>query len=359
MENAVTPVQPSGSKSRGTVRLLKIVGVVFLSIALFLATLWTSAALFFDLPIAWLRSPLAIFYLVIMIAIWWLMKRRLAALFCISGFVLVLLWWLFIPPSNNGNWQPDVAILPYSTMTGKQVTVHNIRDCNYRTETDYDVHHYDKVFDLDRLRSVDFYLVTWGSPIIAHTMVSFGFDTGDFLCFSIETRKEKGESYSAIKGFFRQYELTYVIADERDLVRLRTNYRQGEEVFLYRLAASPSRARALLLSYLNRANQLREHAEWYNALTSNCTTNVRVQADEARGGRSPWDWRILLNGYSDELLYERGRIFTNVPFAELKHRCHINDRARLVGADPKFSVLIRTNLPGFVNNAIAQPSPTL
>ena len=165
-----------------------------------------------------------------------------------------------------------MAVLPYADIAGNQVTIHNIRNCDYRTETDFDVHHYDRTFNLDALRTVDLYLVTWGSPHIAHTMVSFGFTNGDYVCFSIETRKEKGEDYSAVKGLFRQFELTYIVADERDLVRLRTNYRQGEEACLYRLQVTPEQGRKLFLDYLRRANELHEHAEWYNALTDNCTT---------------------------------------------------------------------------------------
>jgi len=177
-------------------------------------------------------------------------------------------------------------------------------------------------------------------------MVSFGFQGGDYVCFSIETRKEVGENYSALRGFFRQYELTYVIADERDLVRLRTNYRQGEDAYLYRIKTKPEGARALFLSYLERANRLHQRAEWYNALTGNCTTNIRVQADEARGGRSPFDWRILANGHGDELLYERGRIAANLPFADLKQQSKINARAREADQDPAFAKRIREGLPG-------------
>jgi len=313
-------------------------------------TLWAAAALYFDVRVSWLRVPLAAAYLVAVVAVWWLSKRRVVAVVASFGaFGLVLGWWFTLAPSNKRNWQPDVAVLPYADITGNQITIHNIRNCDYRTETDYEVRHYDKTFDLTQLRSVDLYLVYWGSPNIAHTMVSFGFEGGDYVCISIETRKEKGEFYSALKGFFRQFELTYVIADERDLVRLRTNYRQGEEVYLYRLDASPQAKRGLFLSYLERANSLRDHPEWYNALTGNCTTNIRVQADEARGHRSPWDWRILANGHGDELLYERGRIATNLPFAELKQRSHINALARAADADPRFSQRIREGLPNMTN----------
>ena len=143
----------------------------------------------------------------------------------LAAFAVVLVWWLLMPPSNSRNWQPDVAVLPWADIQGNRVTIHNIRNCDYRSETDYTVRHYDKTFDLAKLKSVDLSLVYWGSPYIAHTMLSFGFEGDGYVCFSIETRKEIGEAYSTVKGFFRQYELTYVVADERDLIGLRTNYR--------------------------------------------------------------------------------------------------------------------------------------
>ena len=261
------------------------------------------------------------------------------------GVVVVLMWWFLLQPSNNRDWLPDVAVLPFADIAGNQVTVHNIRNCDYRTETDFEVHHYDKTFNLDQLRTVDLYLVTWGSPHIAHTMVSFGFADGDYVCFSIETRKEKGEDYSAMKGLFRQFELTYIIADERDLIRLRANYRQGEEVCLYRLQVTPEQGRKLFLDYLRRANELHERAEWYNALTDNCTTAIRAQRTTA--DRAPWDWRMLVNGHLDEMLYERGMIVTNLPFAELKKISNINDRAKAADQAADFSQQIRKDLPGF------------
>ena len=263
----------------------------------------------------------------------------------VAGFLIVLTWWFSLQPSNNRDWLPDSTVLPFAEINGNQINIHNIRNCDYRTETDYDVHYYDKTFHLDQLRAVDLYLVTWGSPDIAHTMVSFGFTNGDHVCFSIETRKEKGEEYSALKGFFRQFELTYVIADERDMVRLRTNYRVGEEVCLYRLQATPEQGRQLFLDYLRRVNELHERAEWYNALTDNCTTAIRTQ--RAATDRAPWDWRMLLNGHLDELLYERGAIVTNLPFAELKKMSNINARAKRADQSADFSEQIRQNLPGF------------
>jgi hypothetical protein len=318
-------------------------------LVLALLTIWAVAALYFDVRMAWLRTPLAVAYGVAAIAVVLLVKRRLVAMgVCAGGFLLVLVWWLRLQPSNVRDWQPDVAVLAHADIAGDQVTIHNIRNCDYRTTTDYDVRHYDKTFDLGKLRSTDLFLVYWGSPHIAHTMVSFGFEGGYYVCMSIETRKEKGEHYSAIKGLYRQFELSYIIADESDLVRLRTNYRpgeagQGEEVYLYRARMSPEQSRRLFLDYLRRANQLRDRPEWYNALTDNCTTAIRTQ--RATIDRAPWDWRMLVNGHLDELLYEQAMIVTNLPFAELRKESQINARARAAGPSADFSQLIRQGLP--------------
>jgi hypothetical protein len=309
------------------------------------ATLWATAALYFDVRISWLRLPLATVYGLGMLAVWILVRRSWKRMVTVAGFVVVVAWWFTLQPSNNRDWLPDVAVLPFAEINGNQITIHNIRNCDYRTETNFDVHYYDKTFDLDQLRTVDLSLITWGSPHIAHTIVSFGFTNGDYICFSIETRMEKGEAYSAVKGLFRQFELTYIIADERDVVRLRTNYRQDEEVCLYRLQVTPEQDRQLFLDYLHRVNELHERAEWYNALTDNCTTAIRTQ--RAAADRAPWDWRMLLNGHLDELLYERGTIVTNLPFAELKKLSNINARAKVADQAVDFSQQIRKGLPGF------------
>lgn len=306
---------------------------------------WAAMALYIDAPIAWLRAPLAILYMAAVAAVWWLVKARWRKLILTAGgFLLVLGWWLGLQPSNNRDWQPDLATLAYADVNEDKVTIHGIRNCEYRTETDFDVHYYDKTFDLNRIRTTDLYLVYWGSPHMAHTMVSFGFEGGDYVCISIETRKEKGESYSALRGLFRQFELIYVVADERDVVRLRTNYRKGEDAYLLRLNVTPTQTRAFFMEYLKRINSLKEHPEWYSALTQNCTTSIRAQ--RAASERAPWDWRLLVNGHGDELLYERGVIATNLALAEFKLRAHVNERARAADKSADFSRLIRQGVPG-------------
>lgn len=270
-------------------------------------------------------------------------RRLTAKLVFLAGFAAVLAWWLLAPPSNERHWQPDVALLPFAETDGGLVTIHNIRDIDYLSETDYTVRYYDRTFELAKMRSVDLFVVYWGSPFIAHTMLSFGFEGGEYVCFSIETRKEVGEEYSAVKGFFKQYELIYIAGDERDLVRLRTNYR-GEDVYLYRLRASVDLAREVFLDYLRTMNSLKEKPEWYNALTSNCTTNIRGHTAPYNPG-ARFDWRIIINGYVDRLVYDRGVVDRSLPFEELKKRSLINEKARKAGNNPAFSRLIRKGLP--------------
>jgi hypothetical protein len=322
-----------------------MLALVVAGLGLLVLSLWAVAALYIDCRVRWLRGPLAAAYVVAVLAGWiFLRRRRYAAGLTIAGFLLVLSWWLTLKPSNDRDWQKDVAVLAYADINGNDITLHNIRNCDYRSETDFDVRYYDKSLELEKLRAVDLYMVYWGSPYMAHTMVSFEFAGGDYVCFSIETRKEKNESYSAFKGLFRQFELNYIVGDERDLVRLRTNYRKGEEVYLYRLRTSPERARVSFLEYLARVNALRQQPEWYSAITQNCTTSIRSQRTVAE--RSPWDWRMLVNGYGNELLYHRGLINTNLPLAELKSRAHINDRAKAADKAADFSVQIRRGVPG-------------
>ena len=188
--------------------------------------------------------------------------------------VAVALWWTSIPPSNTRDWTADVARTAHATFDGSRVTIENVRNFNYRSESDYDQRWETRTYNLDGIRGLDLFLSFWGPTQIAHTVVSWEFDDGQHLAISIEARKEKGESYSALRGFFRQYELYHVVADERDLVGLRTNYR-GEQVYLYRLRVPLSQARALLVDYLNQINQLAGHPRWYNALAKRAANGLR------------------------------------------------------------------------------------
>jgi len=238
-----------------------------------------------------------------------------------------------------------VADTAYAEIDGDSVTLHNVRNCDYRTETDYTARWDTRTFHLSQITGIDMAITYWGSPWIAHPIVSFQFADAPPVCFSIETRKTVGQSYSTVGGIYRQYELIYICSDERDVIRLRTNFRKGEDVYLYRLKISPEHARGRFLEYVAPMNALHEKPRWYNAVTTNCTTAIRTQHNPAH--RPAWDYRILVNGLGDEMLYERGAFDRSLPFAELKRRSLINPAAQSAGDAPDFSGRIRIGRPGF------------
>ena len=266
--------------------------------------------------------------------------RSLAAFTAL--FALLLTAWSTLPPSNDREWEPENAVLAYADIDGERVTLHNIRNFDYRTETDFTPLYYDRSFDLRQLETVDMFTVYWMGPTIAHVFLSFGFTDGAHVAFSIETRREKGQAYSSIAGFFRQYTLYYAVGDERDIVRVRTNYRHdpSEQVYLYRLRGSEAGAKRLLLAYLREINALKQHADWYNTLTSNCTNSIWLLS-RLNPEHVPYSWKVLVSGHLPEYLYEQGKLDTSVPFAELQRRAYINPLAQAADQAADFSQRIR------------------
>ncbi len=304
---------------------------------------WAAGAVYFDLPIASLREPLSIIYGAAMAATLFFVRPRGRAIGIVAlGFAAVLGWWLTIQPRQDRDWKPEVAVLAYATIEGERVTINNVRNFDYRTETDFTPRYETRSYDLRNLSHIDLFVTYWGSALMAHPVVSFDFGPDGRVCFSIETRPRRGQGYSAIGGLYRQFEQIYIPADERDVIRVRTNFRKGEDVYLYRLLARPETARSAFLEYVSTLNALHQHARWYNVLGNNCTTAIRNQ--RAAGERAPWDWRILANGYADGMLYERGTIERfSLPFAELKSRSRINERAHAANEAADFSERIRTH----------------
>ena len=328
-------------------KFAKVIGLLFLVPVVILMTAWGVFAIYWaEPPTGLLQTVLAAgFGLATALAFLCLPNRRRT----LAGFLLVfagvVAWWMSIPASNDRPWQRDVAALPYATLQGDQVTIHNIRNLNYRTETDFDVRYYDRTFDLARLDSVDLIAVYWMGDAIAHVMITFGFQEKDFVTFSIETRKEIGEEYSTVKGFFKQYELIFIAGDERDLIRVRTDYRNpAEDVYLYRTRMPPETARKFFMEYVQEINSLKQHAQWYNTLTSNCTVDI-IRLIREYGGRATYNWKVLLSGYTPLYAYELGGLDTDIPFAELRKLSYVNPRARALGDDPEFSRKLREGLP--------------
>ena len=271
--------------------------------------------------------------------------RWRAALSYAGMFIMLAAWWSMIEPSNDRAWQQEVALLPYATFDGDLVTVHNIRNFDYKTETDFTPAYDERTYNLRQLDSVDLIAVYWMGPQIAHIFLSFGFGD-DHLAISIEARKEATEGYSSVKGFFKQYELIYIVGDERDLIRVRTNYRKDppEEVYVYPLPKSIENGRRIFLEYMKSINDLREHPKFYNTLTANCT-NVIWMHSRVNPGHLPFSWKILLSGYLPEYIYEKGGMPTDLPFPELQRRSLINAKALQADQAPNFSQRIRMNLP--------------
>ncbi|MEE4261598.1 MAG: DUF4105 domain-containing protein [Desulfobacteraceae bacterium] len=310
--------------------------------------LWGILALWWGSRPAGIFIPILVCYVVAHFSAIVLAPKRFIVLFALSSFSIPLLSFLLMEPSNHRPWQEDVALLPYAEFDGGRFTLHNVRNCDYVSEFDYTPKYETRTYDFSKLKSVDVMLTDWGLKYIAHTMVSFGFEGDDYLCFSIETRKEEGEAYSAVKGFFRQYELIYIAGDERDLVRLRTDFRVGENVYLYRIRVhSMENMRGFLDEYLYRINRLHEHPEWYNALTENCMTSAfRLARKHSAPDRGIWHWSVILNGFADRRAYEMGTIDNSLPFDTLKRLSCINEQAKAAENSPEFSKLIRKGLPG-------------
>ena len=326
----------------GRVAIRLLLGPFFLA-----ATVWGAAAISIDGP----ETPLLAYsaataFVLAAIACRFAIRpiERSAVVFSLLLCALFG-WWFSISPSGEREWQSDVARTPtaHFQRSGNRVTVRNVRNFQYRSETDFDELWEERSYDLSKLRGMDMFLSYWGSPHIAHTVASWEFENGEHLAISIETRKERGESYSAVLGFFRQFELYYVVADERDVIGLRTDHR-GEDVYLYRLRLSADQARELLVDYLTEVNRLAREPEWYNALTHNCTTTIRLHMQNV-GIRNPLRWQLFANGHLDELAYARGQIDTSLPFEEIRAKSYISPVACAMTVNEDYSAGIRRSLP--------------
>lgn len=259
-------------------------------------------------------------------------------------FLIVVCWWFInIEPSNYRQWQADVSKLPYAIVNENLVTVNNIRHFSYRSEFEYQAGYYDKTFDLNKLEGLDLFAVYWMGPAIAHIILSFDFGEDNHLAVSIEARKEAGEGYSTIKGFFRQYELIYIVADERDLIGLRTHYRQDppEHVYRYRPKGPKENIKRLFLEYIDNINALYESPAFYNTLLANCTSIIWLHT-RVNPEHLPFSWKILLSGYVPEYLYESGRLNRKVSFDGLIRQAYINPLVEGLEITESYSRSIRS-----------------
>jgi hypothetical protein len=311
------------------------------------ASAWSALALWFRFPGAdWRRGATAgLFILLGLATIVALFTRRRAP--ALAVFILVfaglLLWWSTITPPKNGDWQPAVARQTTGELDKDVLTLSDVRDFDWRSEDAFTERWEPRSYDLSKLKTLDLFLAYWAGPEMAHLMMSFGFEDGQYLAWSIEVRGERGSYFSPVADAFRRHTIIYLATTERDSIRLRTSIR-GEDVRLYRLNTAPDRARRLLLEYVAESNALAGRPRFFNSIITNCATSV-FKLVRAAGGTYPLDWRLIVNGFLPGYLYDHGAVDTSIPLDELMERAKISEQARAAGDSPDFSQLIRVGVP--------------
>jgi hypothetical protein len=310
-----------------------------------LLILWGTLALYYsNLPWGWLRLGAALAFAAFSVWALWLSRPRWMRWVFAAVFALVVVWWLAIPPSHDRDWRPEVAVMPRAFVDGDRVRITGVRNFEYRTLDDFTERYEERDFLLSDLAGIDFYVSYWREGLVGHTFLSFMFHNAPPLSISIETRPEKGEGFDPIGSIFKQFELIYVVGDERDIVGVRTNHR-GETTYLYPLNTSAENARRLFMIYLERINELADRPEFYHLFSNSCTVNI-VRYANAAGRQGRFDIRHLFNGLIDSYLYHSGRVDTSLPFDELRRRSLINEAAQAAEGVPDFSARIRADLPG-------------
>ena len=325
---------------------LRVLLILVLALVVGISALWGALALWYQLHLADVvrYGLIAIFLCLALLALAGLFRRgrrRLVLGYCLA-FAALMLWWATITPKRDGDWSPEVARAVTGTVAGDVLTLNGVRNFTWRTTTDFTPVWEDRRYDLSTIATADMYVVYWAGPVIAHTIVSFGFADGRHIAFSIEIRKENGVDYSSIAGFFKRYELVFIAAEERDLMLLRKAF--NEDVRLYRLRLDPAAARAFLLEYVDRANDLAAHPRFYDTLTTNCTTTI-FQMARALRATLPLDWRIVLNGYLPAYLYRVAAVDTSIPLDDLIARAKVSDRIEPGLDEVAFGQRLREGVP--------------
>ena len=271
--------------------------------------------------------------------------RRYLVIGVVLACAAVVMAWSAIEPRGDRRWIPEQALLPHASIDGRTVRIGNVRNFEYVARHDFKASYDSRVYDLDKLVSVWYVLTpfsdSWRGP--AHSFVSFGFADSQFVAISVEARREPGETYDAVKGLFKRFELMYVVGDERDLIGQRAAY-STDRVYLYPIKAPPEKMRAMYVAMLERANTLRSQPEFYNTLTNNCTSNVVSHVNQVAPKTVPGGIKTILPGYTDEVAHRLGLIDTELDIAHARDRYLINARARQYIRDPAFSFRIRETL---------------
>jgi Domain of unknown function (DUF4105) len=336
-------------------RLASTIAWICLS-ALVIAPLsaWAAMALWFRLPAPeWARAAAAGVFVIIGIATVLTLFRRgrwVALGVYVLAFGAVVVWWGTIEPPAHGDWAPDVARQTTGTIDDDILTLSDVRDFDWRTDDDFTERWSKRSYDLSRLKSLDLFLAYWAGPEMAHVIMSFEFDDGDHIAWSVEVRRERNSEFSPVADAFKSHTLIYLATTERDSIRLRSNVR-GEDVRLYRLNTPPEQARVLLTQYVLEATALAKQPKFYNSITANCATVV-FKIMRAAGGTFPFDWRLVVNGFLPGYLYDHRVVVTTMPLSELMERARINAQAKAADQSPEFSRLIRVGVPSPFGQAV-------
>jgi hypothetical protein len=305
---------------------------------------WVAGALFYDVgragPAAGVLILIWAVGIVTLFVIW--QPAWKPFLLLVVVFALFLVWWFGQRPSHARDWQPNFAILPQVSIEGGIVTMQNVRETDYRSLEDYTPIYATRVYDQSHLAGLDVLICYWGSSWMCHPIFVFDFGCDGRVCISIEVRYRVGQTYNLLRSLYRQQELCYIVCDERDAILRRTKYAEGEDVFLYRVMADEIEIQKFFLEYVERINDLLDRPRWYHGLTANCTTTIYMQ----RRHEMAWDWRLLLNGRLDQMLYEHGRLDQSRPLADLRQESLLNEIANRAPREG-FGDFIRRELPGY------------
>ena len=306
--------------------------------------MWIAGAIFYDVGRA---SAIGVILAIASIAlaasmfVFWQPPWRPFGLLLIA-FALFLRWWLSQQPSQHRNWDPHFARVAYIDLDGDKITIENVRNSEYSAIGESKPRYETRQYHLSQMRGVDALILNWGSPWMSHPMFVFDFGPDGRVCMSIEVRYRVGQKYSLLRSIYRQQELIYVVSDERDAILRRTKFKEGQDLYLYRLSAGALAIRQFFLEYANRINGLASAPRWYNGLTTNCTTSIYAQGR----GRMTWDWRMLFNGALDHMMYDRQLLNDSLPFDQLKAQSWINEIANRAPEDG-FGDYLRQELPGY------------
>jgi len=332
----------------GGANLLRFASIFLATLLVGSSAIWGALALWYQAPGGQALKTLCVllwaaFSLTILVALW--QGRTAIGLLAFAlAFSALLIWWQRIEPTNDRIWADDVSRMTTGSIDGSRVTLTNVRDFDWRSDTDYTQHWETRSYDLDHLKSVDMIMSYWTGPAIAHMLVSFGFDDGTHVAFSVEIRRGKQQSFSEIGGFFKEFELSIIAADERDVIRVRTNVR-GEDDYLYRVRMPVPAMRSLFLGYVSEANGLVRAPRFYNTITVNCTTLVYHMMKRIVG-HLPLDYRLILSGYLPEYVYRVGGLDPRYSLSDLRTLGRITDRAKRADRSGSFSADIRRGIPG-------------